>query len=115
MTVARSVTVYRKSLDEIELHVFGDAGKRGAAAAVYAITKQASSVTVCLVAAKAQLAEQDLTIPRLELVSAHIATNLVSNVKRSIDDGSVISIFGWLDHRVLHRGLTRRKKRNADW
>ena len=105
VSVARSVAVYRESLDEIELHAFGDASKKGVAAAVYAITKQASGVNVGLVAAKARLAKQDLTIPRLELVSAHIATNLVSNVKKTIDDVSVISVFGWLDSTVALQWL----------
>ena len=97
MTVPRSITVHRESVDEIELHAFGDASKKGVAAAVYAITKQASGVNVGLVTAKARLAKQDLTLPRLELVSAHMATNLVSYVKKIINDIPVISVFGWLD------------------
>ena len=105
VSVARSVAVYRERLYEIELHAFGDASKKGVAAAVYAITKQASGVNVGLVAAKARLAKQDLTIPRLELVSAHMATNLVSNVKKTIDDVSVISVFGWLDSTVALQWL----------
>ena len=104
VTVARSVTVHRESLDEIELHAFGDPSE-GVAAAVYAITKQASGVNVGLVAAKARLAKQDLTIPRLELVSAHMATNLVSSLKKTVDDVSVISVFGWLDSTVALQWL----------
>ena len=92
------ITVHRESPDGIELHAFGDASKKGVAAAVYAITKQASGVNV---AAKACLAKQDLTIPRLELVSAQMATNLVSNVKKTIDDIPVISVFGCLDTVAL--------------
>ena len=105
MTVPRSVTVHRESLDEIELHAFGDASKKGFPAAVYVITKQASGVNVGLVAAKSRLAKQDLTIPRLELVSAHMATILVSNVKKTIDDIPVISVFGWLDSTVALQWL----------
>ena len=105
VTVPRSVTVHRESVDEIELHAFGDASKKGVAAAVHAITKQASGVNVGLVTAKARLAKQDLTIPRLELVSAHMATNLVSNVKKTVDDIPVISVFGWLDSTVALQWL----------
>ena len=105
VTVPILVTVHRESLDEIQLHAFGDASKKGVAAAVYAITKQASGVNVGLVAAKSRLAKQDLTIPRLELVSAHMATNLVSNVKKTIDDIPVISVFGWLDSTVVLQWL----------
>ena len=38
---------------------------------MYAVVKQESRNTQRLVAAKARLAKQGLTIPRLELISAH--------------------------------------------
>ena len=100
MTVPRSIAVHQEIVDEVELHAFGDARKKGVSAAVYAITKQESGVNVGLVAAKARLEKQDLTIPRLKLVSAHMAANLVSNVQQAIHDVPVISVFGWLDSTV---------------
>ena len=105
VTVPRSIAVHQEIVDEVELHAFGDASKKGVSAAVYAITKQESGVNVGLVAAKARLAKQDLTIPRLELVSAHMAANLVSNVQQAIDDVPVISVFGWLDSTVALQWL----------
>ena len=42
-------------------------------------------MTQCLVDAKAHLAKQGLTIPRLELVAAHMATNLVTKVKNVLE------------------------------
>ena len=65
----RSLINFREAIDSIELHAFGDASGEGVASAVYAVVSQG------LVAAKARLAKQGLTIPRLELVSAHMATN----------------------------------------
>jgi len=47
---------------------------------VYAIVSQPSGNGVGLVAAKAKLAKQGLTIPRLQLVSGHMAMNLILNV-----------------------------------
>jgi hypothetical protein len=105
VTVPRSIAVHQEIVDEVELHAFGDASKKGVSAAVYAITKQESGVNVGLVAAKAQLAKQDLTIPRLELVSAHMAANLVSNVQQAFDDVPVISVFGWPDSTVALQWL----------
>ena len=105
VTVPRSIAVHQEIVDEVELHAFGDASKKGVSAAVYAITKQESGVNVGLVAAKARLAKQDLTIPRLELVSAHMAANLVSNVQQAIDDVPVISVFGWLHSTVALQWL----------
>ena len=47
---------------------------------VHAVGRQPSEVSQGLVTAKARLAKQGLTIPRLELLSAHIATNHITNV-----------------------------------
>ena len=51
-------------------------------------------------------------MPRLELVSAHMATNLVTNVRNAWADLKEVSIFGWLDsslalHWVLGNGQYR--------
>ena len=46
--------------------------------AVYAVVQQESGVRQGLVAAKVRLAKQGLTIPRLELVSGHMAANLLT-------------------------------------
>jgi hypothetical protein len=73
------------------------------AAAVYAVIQQPSRVSSGLVAAKSRLAKKVLTIPRLELVSGHMATNLVSNVKESLEGFPVNRVVGWLDSTVaLH-------------
>ena len=63
-----------------KLHAFGDASGNGVAAAVYALVVQEKCVNQGLVASsRARLAKKVLTIPRLELVSGHMAVNLLSN------------------------------------
>ena len=52
---------------------------------MYAIVQQEAGVTQGLVPAKSQPAKQGLTIPRLELVSAHMGTNLVSNAQEALE------------------------------
>ena len=85
------------------MHSFGDASAKGVAAVVYAVVHQPSGTTQGLVAAKARLAKQGLTIPRLELVFAHIVTNLVDNVRQSLVGFPVQNTYGWLDSTVaLH-------------
>ena len=76
----RSLAVAGEEIREITLHAFGDGSGQGLAAAVYAVVQQHSVVTPGLVAAKARLAKEDLTIPRLELVAGHMAANLLTNV-----------------------------------
>ena len=72
-------------------------------AAVYAVTYQPTGVSQGLVTAKSRLAKKGLTIPRLELVSGHMAANLVDNVKEALQGFPVESVYCWLDSSIaLH-------------
>ena len=101
--VTRTFSPYREPINAVELHAFGDASGRGVAAAVYAVVRQDSGTTQGLVAAKARLAKQRLTIPRLELVAGHMAVNSVDNIRHVLDGFPVTSVHCWLDSSVgLH-------------
>ena len=103
ITCPRSLTGAQESNENIELHAFGDASGKGVAAAVYAVVKQTTSVNQGLITAKARLAKQGLTIPRRELVSGHMAVNLLSNVQDALQGFPVNSLHCWLDSSVaLH-------------
>ena len=83
--------------------MFGDTSGAGTSAAVNAVVHQASGVNQGLLAAKSRLAKKGLTIPRLQLVSAHMAANLTENVKNTQEGQPVRSVHGWLDSTVaLH-------------
>ena len=102
-TVPRSLATQREEIQSIQLHAFGDASGKGVAAAVYAVVVQESSTNQGLVAAKARLAKQGLTIPRQELVSGHMAVNLVTNVSEALEGFPVTEKYCWLDSTVaLH-------------
>ena len=77
----RALVQYQEPISSISLHVFGDASGVGVATAAFTVVTQPSGVTQGIVAAKARLAKQGLTIPRLELVACHMATNLANNVR----------------------------------
>ena len=87
----------------LELHAFGDASTQGVGASVYAVIQQSSGTTQRLVAARGRLAKQGLTVPRLELISAHMATNLVINLKNALNALPSPRVYAWLDSTVaLH-------------
>ena len=92
--VPRSLAAFQGTITAIDLHVFGDTSGVGTAAAVYAVVQQASSTNQGLLAAKSRLAKKGRTIPRLELVSAHMAANLVENVKNALQGQPVRSVCG---------------------
>ena len=103
VSAARSLPKYHEEVSNVDLHCFGDASGQGISAAVYAVIAQPSGGSVGLVAAKARLAKQGLTIPRLELVAGHMAVNLIVNVKEALDGFPIGEMFCWLDSSVaLH-------------
>ena len=65
---------------------------------LYVVVSQESGV-----AAKARLAKQNLTIPRLELLSGHMAINLLKNVAEALQGIPLINKYCWLNSSVaLH-------------
>ena len=103
VTTARPIAPHREAVYSLELHAFGDASTHGVGAAVYSVVRQRAGITQTLVTGKARLAKKDLTTPRLELVSAHMAANLVINVKNALKGFPEPTIYGWLDSTVaLH-------------
>ena len=98
-TIPRSLAPHRQPISVIALHGFGDASSYGVCAAVYAVVKQEGGITQGLVCAKSRIAKRNLTIPRLELISGHMAANLVSNVQAALSTHRV-AIHCWLDSTV---------------
>jgi hypothetical protein len=92
VNVPRSLPAYKQPIQYIQLHGFGDASDDGVGATAFAVASQESGVTQRLVAAKARLAKKGLTIPRLELVAAHMVTNLLTNVKDALNGFPVTDI-----------------------
>lgn len=62
---------------------------------------QESGMHRSLLAAKAWLAKKGLTVPRLELISAHMAANIVDNVRRALEEYVVWFVCGWKDSTVV--------------
>ena len=100
IAVKRALADHREPIQNNRLHGFGDASGYGVGAAVYAVVKQESGITQRLGAAKARLAKQGLMIPRLQLIFAHMVTNLLVNVKSTLEGLPITELNGWLDSTV---------------
>ncbi|XP_028160967.1 uncharacterized protein LOC114353251 isoform X1 [Ostrinia furnacalis] len=86
-----------------ELHVFSDASKSAFAAAVYIrVTDESNNVHVHLVTAKTKVApiEKEITIPRLELCGATLATKLIWEVSQVMEIPKE-HLFGWTDSTIV--------------
>ena len=102
----RSLVVHREPIDSIKLHSFGDASGKGVAACVYAVVEQRSGHNQGLVAARSRLPKRGLTIPRLELVAAHMAVNLALNAKKALTGYPVETVHCWSDSSVVLHWIT---------
>lgn len=98
---------FKEANEAIDLHTFGDTSGAGTSAAMYAVVYQASGVNQGLLATKSRLAKKGLTIPRLELVSAHMAVKFAENVKNALEGQPVRSVHGWLDSTVALHWIRR--------
>ena len=96
--VPRSLVEYREEILSVDLRAFGDASSNSAA--VYAVTQQSSGITQGLVTSKSRLAKKSLTIPKLELVAGHMATNLKDKLKEALQGFPIRSAYGWLESSV---------------
>ena len=63
-------------------------------AVVYAVVHQPSVTIQGLVVSKSRFCKKNLTIPRLELVSAHMASNLIENVKAALKRCNIRAVTG---------------------
>ena len=82
-----------KLVQALDLQAFCDSSGKGTAVAVYAVMYQESGIHQSLLAANARLAKKGLTVPRLELISAHMAANLVDHVRSALEGYVVRSVY----------------------
>ena len=107
LDVPRALVTAGEQIEEISLHAFGETSGRRVAAVVYAVVNQGSCITQGLVAARSRLAKQGLTIPRLELVSGHMAVNFIKNVSDALVGLPVTSMTAWLDSSVARHWILK--------
>ena len=89
----------------VDLHVFGDASVLGCCASAYVVVHQPSNVNQGLITSKSRLSKRDMTIPRLELIAAHMATNLAANIKEALPRQNLGSVTCWTDNTVVLQWL----------
>ena len=83
------------------MHGFGDANKVGCCLTVYVVASDGvKKTTQGLLTSKVRVAKKNLTIPRLELVSAHMVANMLDNTRNVLKGYPVTSCHGWLDSTV---------------
>ena len=78
-----------------------DASSKGACAAVYAVVDQLKEKSQGLLKSKSRLPKKSLTIPRLELIAARMATNLLSSAKIALHKIPISNCYGSSDSTTV--------------
>ena len=76
------------------MHLFSDASLAAVSTVAYAVVNQQNIFSQNLITQKSRLARKKLSIPRLELVAAHMLANLAENVKTCLSKLSVKNMHG---------------------
>ena len=92
IALPRAIPLKLESVTVIDLHVFGDVSILANCAAVYAIVYQPSITNKGLSVTNSRISKKDVTISRLELISAHVVSNLVSNVLSALKTDNIKSV-----------------------
>ena len=101
VTIPRSVVGGNNT--KLAIHGFSDASKVTACAVVYLVgTCNSLETSSNLLVAKSRIAPKELSIPRKELVAAHLLTKLMKHVKETLQEVHEISeCHGWIDSTTV--------------
>ena len=100
LTMPRAIPREIGVIVELILHRFADVSFQGYRAVIYAVVEQLGRISQGFLVSKAMLAKRDLTIPRLELVSCHIVSNLLHNTLNVVTHLRIAGVFAWTDFTV---------------
>ena len=99
VSISRSISTEGTEITLIELHGFADASILGCCAVVYAVVRHGNLTSQSILVSKSRLSRKNLTIPRLELVSCHMVTNLLDNIANTLEQYTITKQ-AWTDSTV---------------
>ena len=95
-------SVVNNDVTRIVLHGFADASKVAVSVAVYTLAFHVTSpVQRNLLVAKSRIAPRDLSIPRLELIAAHMLSRLMNHMKDVLKDQPIDDYHCWVDSTAV--------------
>ena len=108
--VPRSLVGNTSEVKAIELHLFADASNLACSAVTTAVIEQSSGTVKGLLASKSRISKKNTSIPRLELVAAHMAANMAKNIHNALHRLPIKSMVNWVDSMVVLYWLTNPAK-----
>lgn len=109
--IPRCYFVRGAEIENIQLHVFGDASEQAYAASVYLRFEEEGEVKVSFVSGKTRVAPlKHMTVPRLELQASLIASRLASTIRKEINL-KIDRCFYWTDSMTVLSWIKSESKR----
>ncbi|CAB4014977.1 Pro-Pol poly [Paramuricea clavata] len=113
--VPRSISTSVRKMKAVHLHVFSDVSNMACQPlpSLY-VVEGITGVVKGLLASKSRISKQNTTIPRLELVSGHMAANMVKNLWRALKHWPIVSTTVWMGVCTRAGHLEMTKSQTAD-
>ena len=94
----------------MHLHLFADASNLACCAAAVAVVEQQGGMSKGLLTSKSRISKRNTSIARLELVSGHMAANMVKNLHGALQRWPIGSTTIWMDSMAALYWLTNPAK-----
>ncbi|XP_028413770.1 uncharacterized protein LOC114536615 [Dendronephthya gigantea] len=98
--VPRSIAKDIRKLKKVHLHVFADASNVVCSTVTIAVIEHSTGVVKRLLTSKSRISKRNTTIARLELISGHMAANMVKNLLSALKHWPIASVTIWMDSMV---------------
>ena len=108
----RNVKIPRSILEEcrrtkgIHIHQFSDASNLACSTATIILVESETGFVKGLLSSKSRISKRSLSIARLELVSGHMAANMVRNVCQALRHLPIVSVTIWMDSMIALYWIT---------
>ena len=114
ISIPRAFNMSFSTIKEVNIHTFADASGQGVCATLYVVIRQQNGeVHQGILCAKSRLVKKNQTIPRLELIAAHMAANITANTIKSLKSSKLNNIVCWSDSTVVLHWLKSTKEYKA--
>ena len=90
--------------------MLADASNLACSAVTIAVIEQSSGTVKGLLTSKSRISKKNTSIPRLELVAAHMAANMAKNIHNALHRLPIKSMVIWVDSMVVLYWLTNPAK-----
>ena len=104
------IPIKNEPITEIDIHLFSNANIDGVCTVACAEDYPSNKVSQRLITCKSRLAKKNTSTPRLELIAAHMFSNLEGNLKCILRKFNIREVYAWCNSTVTLNLLKNNKE-----